>query len=187
MAHPGLEELIAKFQASRQVGDVTRPSAEQLRLHRELAEACPAFTQNLLFLSWLLLRQLWNVEDDGKDSERAFVEIQSLLEKAVLGSYRSAPALVELGFFLDTYRDSPHEAARLYEEASAKALESLKDSWWGLLRYWNAERTKETLEKALRLGEMAEKLFPEAPEIIEEMMTTRLYATQEGLLDPEEP
>lgn len=186
MAHPDLEELIVKFQAARQASGVASPSAEQIRLHRELAEACPAFTQNLLFLSWLLLRQLWSSEDDGKDSERAFAEVQNLLEQAVLGSYRSAPALVELGFFLDTYRDSPHEAARLYEEASAKALESLKDSWWGLLRYWNAGRTKETLEKALRLGAMAEKMFPEAPEIIEEMTTTRLYATQEGLLEPEE-
>jgi len=34
---------------------------------------------------------------------------------------------VELGFFLDTYRDSSHEAAKLYEEAATKAQETLKD------------------------------------------------------------
>jgi hypothetical protein len=53
-----------------------------------------------------------------------------------------------------------------------------------LLRYWNAERTRETLEKALRLGELAEKLFPESREIIEEMTTTRQYAVEEGLIVP---
>lgn len=186
MAHPGLDELIARFQAARQVGDASRPSEEQLRLHRELFEVCPALTPNVLFLAWLLQRRLWTEEDDDRGSEEAFGEIQRLLEQAVLGSSRSAPALVELGLFLDTYRSSPHEAARLYEEAAAKALETLKDAWWGLIRYWNAERTKETLEKALRLGEMAEKLFPEAPELIEELMTTREYAAQEGVRQAEE-
>ncbi|MCY1079894.1 hypothetical protein [Archangium lansingense] len=186
MAHPGLEELVAKFQAARQSGDVAKPSEEQLRLHRELVEACPAFTQNTLFLAWLLQRRLWTAQDDGQDPEPAFAEVQRLLNQAVQGSYRSAPALVELGFFLDTYRDSSHEAAKLYEEAAAKASGTLKDAWWGLIRYWNAERTKETLEKALRLGELAEKMFPDSHELIEELMTTREYAAQEGLLGPEQ-
>ena len=186
MAHPGLEELILKFQIARQSGDIAKPSEEQIRLHRELLEACPAFTQNVLFLAWLLQRRLWTAEDDGRGPEGAFAEIQSLLEQAVLGSYRSAPALVELGFFLDTYRDSSHEAAKLYEEAATKAMGTLKDAWWGLIRYWNAERTKETLEKALRLGELAEKMFPDSHEIIEELTTTREYAAQEGLLKPED-
>ncbi|MGZ3459502.1 MAG: hypothetical protein ACXU86_13480 [Archangium sp.] len=154
-------------------------------MHRELFETCPAFTQNALFLAWLMQRRLWAAEDDGGEPEGSFKEIQRLLEQAVLGSYRSAPALVELGFFLDTYRDSSHEAAKLYEEAATTASETLKDAWWGLLRYWNAERTKETLEKALRLGELAEKMFPDSPELIEELTTTRRYATQEGLLEPE--
>ncbi|HYO52787.1 hypothetical protein [Archangium sp.] len=186
MAHPGIEELVARFQSARQSGDIARPSEEQIRLHRELVEACPAFTQNVLFLAWLLQRRLWTAEDDGQGPEQAFAEVQRLLEQAVQGSYRSAPALVELGFFLDTYRNSSHEAAKLYEEAAANALETLKDAWWGLIRYWNAERTKETLEKALRLGELAETLFPDSSEIIEEMATTRQYAAQEGLLKPEQ-
>ncbi|PTL82550.1 hypothetical protein [Vitiosangium sp. GDMCC 1.1324] len=187
MAHPGLEELVAKFQAARHSGDIARPSEEQIQLHRELFEACPAFTQNTLFLAWLMQRRLWTAEDDGKAPEGPFKEIQHLLEQAVLGSYRSASALVELGFFLDTYRDSPHEAAKLYEEGATKASETLKDAWWGLLRYWNAERTKETLEKALKLGELAERMFPDSPEIIEEVMTTRQYAAREGLLEPKQP
>lgn len=185
MAHPELEELVAKFQAARHSGDISKPSEGQLRLHRELFEACPAFTQNALFLAWLMQRRLWTAEAEGGESEGTFKEIQRLLEQAVLGSYRSAPALVELGFFLDTYRDSAHEAAKLYEEAATKASETLKDAWWGLIRYWNAERTKETLEKALRLGALAEKMFPDSPEIIEELMTTRQYAAQEGLVGPE--
>ncbi|HYO67514.1 MAG TPA: hypothetical protein VEU33_15670 [Archangium sp.] len=185
MAHPALEELVARFQAARQSGDIARPSEEQLRLHRELAEACPAFTQNVLFLAWLLQRRLWTAPGDDQEPEPTFAEVQRLLEQAVLGSYRSAPALVELGFFLDTYRDSAHEAAKLYEEAAVKASGTLKDAWWGLIRYWNAERTKETLEKALRLGELAEKMFPDSHALIEELMTTRQYAAQEGLLVPE--
>ncbi|WP_257458132.1 hypothetical protein [Archangium lipolyticum] len=184
MAHLGLEELVLKFQIARQSGDIARPSEAQIRLHRELAEACPAFTQNTLFLAWLLQRRLWTAEDDGKGPEEAFAEIQRLLEQAVLGSYRSAPALVELGFFLDTYRNSPHEAAKLYEESAAKASETLKDAWWGLIRYWNAERTRETLTKALQLGELAENLFPDSQEIIEEMTTTRRYAVEAGLIEP---
>jgi hypothetical protein len=186
MAHPGLEELVARFQAARHSGDIAKPSEEQLRLHRELFETCPAFTQNALFLAWLMQRRLWTAGDGGGESEGVFKEIQRLLEQAVLGSYRSAPALVELGFFLDTYRDSAHEAAKLYEEAATKASATLKDAWWGLLRYWNAERTKESLEKALQLGALAEKMFPDAPELIEELMTTRKYAAQEGLLGSEQ-
>jgi hypothetical protein len=185
MAHAGLEELVARFQAARQSGDIARPTEEQVRLHCELVDACPAFTQNVLFLAWLLQRRLWTTEDDGREAERAFTDIQRLLEQAVLGSYRSAPALVELGFFLDTYRDSAHEAAKLYEEAATKSLGTLKDAWWGLIRYWNAERTKETLEKALQLGALAEKLFPDSHQISEELMTTRRYAAQEGLIAPE--
>lgn len=186
MAHPGLEELVAKFQIARHSGDIAKPSEEQIRLHRELAEACPAFTQNVLFLAWLLQRRLWTAEDDGSAPEGTFTEVRRLLDQAVLGSYRSAPALVELGFFLDTYRNSSHEAAKLYEEAATKALETLKDAWWGLIRYWNAERTKESLEKALQLGELAGKLFPDSSQLIEERMTTRMYAAQEGLLKSEE-
>lgn len=184
MAHLSIEELMARFQVARQAGELARPSDEQLRLHRELANDCPAFTPNLLMLAWLLQRRLWTEREDARGAEMAFTDIQRVLERAVAGSSRGAPALVELGAFLDTYREAPHEAARLYEEAADKALGTVKDAWRGLLRYWNAERTKETLEKALQLGEVAERLFPEAPDLLEEITTTRRYAEQEGLLTP---
>ncbi|HEX8821050.1 MAG TPA: hypothetical protein VF794_14070 [Archangium sp.] len=178
MTHLELEELVAKFREARREAEANMGNPEQLKLHRELAEACPAFTQNLLFLAWRLLRS----EEPGRQLEDRLAEIQRLLELAVLGSYRSAPAVVELGYFLDTYRNAPHEAARLYEEAGAKALETVRDSWRGLIRYWNDERTKETLEKALKLGELAERLFPAYTPLMLEVLTTREYAKLDGLL-----
>ncbi len=180
MSHPELEELVARFREARRDAEVDMGNPGQLKRHRELAEACPAFTQNLLFLAWRLLRS----EAPEQALEDRLSEIQRLLEMAVLGSYRSAPAVVELGYFLDTYRNAPHEAARLYEEAGAKALETVRDSWRGLIRYWNDERTKETLEKALKLGELAEKLFPDYTPLMLEVLTTREYATLDGLIAP---
>lgn len=120
MTHPGLEELVAKFREARREAEADTGNPEQLKVHRQLAEDCPAFTQNLLFLAWRLSRS----EQPERTLEDRLAEIQRLLELAVLGSYRSAPAVVELGYFLDTYRNAPHEAARLYEEAGAKALET---------------------------------------------------------------
>lgn len=178
MAHPGLEELIARFREARRDAEADMGNPQQLKLHRELVEACPAFTQNILFLAWRLLM----FDDPARELEDRLSEVQRLLEMAVIGSYRSAPAVVELGYFLDTYRNAPHEAARLYEEASAKALETVRDSWRGLIRYWNDERTKESLEKALRLGELAEKLFPDYTPLMLEVLTTRQYASLDGLL-----
>ncbi|MFY0572681.1 hypothetical protein ACN28E_53865 [Archangium lansingense] len=180
MAHPELEELVAKFREARREAEADMSNPEQLKLHRELAEACPAFTQNLLFLAWRLLSS----EGPERALEDRLAEIQRLLEMAVLGSYRSAPTVIELGYFLDTYRNAPHEAARLYEEASARALETVRDSWRGLIRYWNDERTKETLEKALKLGALAEKLFPDYTPLMLEVLTTREYATLDGLISP---
>ncbi|WNG62236.1 hypothetical protein F0U59_51710 [Archangium gephyra] len=178
MAHPGLEDLVERFREARREAEADPGNPGQLELHRRLAEDCPAFTQNLLFLAWRLLR----FEGPERPLEDQLIEVQRLLEMAVLGSYRSAPAVVELGFFLDTYRDAPHEAARLYEEAGARALETVRESWRGLIRYWNDERTKETLEKALKLGELAEKLFPDHTPLMLEVLTTRRYAALDGLL-----
>lgn len=182
MTHPSLEELVKKFEAARKAGEHKRGSPEQFRLHRELAEACPAFTYNLRYLA-----QLQQVADQpGRSPEEVLSEIRSLLDSAVLGSYRSAPALLELGNFLDTFQDGTPEAMKLYEEGEQKALATLEDAWIFKLRYWNFERTRESLEKALRLGELAERLFPEPHTLLwDEIQTTKRYAAQQGLIPPE--
>jgi hypothetical protein len=183
MAHPSLEELVKKFEIARKAGERERGNPEQLRLHRELAEECPAFTPNLLYLA--RLQQITDQPD--RSTEEVFSEIQRLLELAVLGTDRSAPVLLELGNFLDTFRDGPPEAMELYEEGEQKALDTLKDAWFGKLRYWNLERTNESLGKALQLGELAERLFPEPGTLLwDELQTTKLYAAQKGLIPPEE-
>jgi hypothetical protein len=116
------------------------------------------------------------------EAEAAFAEIQKLLEQAVQASAREASAVVELGYFLDTIRNAPEEATKLYEEGAAKALETLEDAWAGLLRAWVLERTKESLEKALRLGELAEKLFPDSGRIQGEVQDAKRLAALDGLL-----
>jgi tetratricopeptide (TPR) repeat protein len=153
---------------------------EQVRRYRELLAECPTFTPALLELGRLL--QL--TDEPGVDAEEAFVEIQKLLEQAVQVSAREASAVVELGYFLDTLRDAPAEATKLYEEGAAKALETLEDAWAGLLRAWVHERTKESLEEALRVGELAEKLFPDSGRIQDEVHRARQLAIHEGLLKP---
>lgn len=182
MAHLSLEELVASFEAAKAAGKDTPGNHEQLRRHRELAEACPAFTHNLLYLAWLQQ----SVDQPGRSTEEVFSEIQRLLEAAVLGSYRSAQSVVELGHFLDAFRAAPQEAMRLYEEGEQKALTTLRDAWFGKIRYWNDARTKESLEKALRLGELAERMFPDFTSLHIEIQITRDYAAKEGLLPPSE-
>lgn len=184
MAHPSLEEVVKKFAAARKAGEHERGNPEQLRLHRELAEECPAFAPNLLYLA--RLQQV--IDQPDRSMEEVLSEIQRLLEFALLGSDRSAPVLLELGNFLDTFHDGPPEAMKLYEEGEQKALDTLRDAWFGKIRYWNLERTKESLEKALQLGELAERLFPEPATLLwDEIQTTRLYAAQEGLIPPDTP
>ncbi|WNG33640.1 hypothetical protein F0U61_08375 [Archangium violaceum] len=181
MAHPSLEELLQKFEAAKKAGEHDRGNPEQLQLHRELAGECPALTHNLLYLAKLQLL----VDQPGRDAEEVLPEIQRLLESAVLGSYRSAPALLALGNFLDTFQDGTPEAMKLYDEGEQKALATLEDAWFFKLRYWNLERTKESLEKALRLCALAEQLFPEPNSLLEdEIQTTKRYAAQEGLIPP---
>jgi hypothetical protein len=180
MAHPNLEELTAKLRAAREAGREQRGSPEQLRLHRELARQCPSFTPNLVELA----RALQLAEEPGVGAEEAFGEIHRLLEGAVEGSDRGAPEVVELGYFLDALLDQPHEAAKLFEEGAAKALGTLEDAWAGLLRYWTLERTRETLEKALRLGLLAEQVFPASARIQGAVDDARRYAAQEGVALP---
>jgi len=143
MAHPRLEDLVQKFEAARKAGERERGNQEQLRLHRELADECPAFSHNLLYLAQL--QQV--VDQPGRSAEEVLPEIQRLMESAVLGSYRSAPALLALGNF----HDGTPKATQIYEEGEQKASATREDAWFFKIRYWNLERTKESLEKALRL------------------------------------
>jgi hypothetical protein len=182
MAHPSLEEMIAKMRAAREAGSVNEASPEQLRQLRELARECPAFTPNLLELARLLRL----TDEPEVDTEEAFAEIQRLLEQAVLASGRSAPALLELAHFIDVFRDAPKLAEQLFEESVASALSALENSWAGLIDFWVMEREKHTLEKALKLGELAERVFPESPRILDVVADARLVATRAGLLPSDE-
>jgi hypothetical protein len=183
MAHPTLDELTEKFQAARLAGEADTRNPEQLRLHRELAATCPAFVPNLLRLGRLL--QL--VDQPDVDARDIFSEAQRALEQAVQGSDRGAPALVELGYFMDGIRNASDEAFKLYHEGAAKALETLEDAWAGMIRYWTDTRTKESLAEALRLGELAMKVFPESERILYHVMDARHHAAREGLIESEEP
>lgn len=174
--HPGVEELVERLRAARKAGAQGAP--ERLRLQRELAADCPTFIPNLLDLA----RQLQVADKPEQEAEETFAEVQRLLEQAVVGSERSGPAVVELGYFLDTLRNDSEKATPLYEEGAARALETLEDAWAGLLRAWVHERTKESLEKALRLGEQAEKLFPDSGRIQGVVQDARNTALQDGLL-----
>ncbi|WNG57793.1 hypothetical protein F0U59_25810 [Archangium gephyra] len=75
-----------------------------MKLHRELAESCPAFTPNLLELARLL--RLDNNPPANLTSEAMEGELRQLLEQAVAASGRSASAVVELAYFLDIFHNS---------------------------------------------------------------------------------
>jgi hypothetical protein len=184
MKHLSPEELLTRFRAAREAGEGRMGHPEQVRLLRSLTADCPTFTPGLLYLAWVL--QLSD-EAPPEDATEHFADIQRLLEQAVQSSNRSAPALVELGSFLDTIHNSP-EAEKLYEEGATRSLETLEDAWAGLLRFWKHERTKESLAKALPLAEVAEKVFPASSRIREQVEDVRRYAVEEGLLKrPREP
>jgi hypothetical protein len=180
LLHPTVEELLGKLHEARRGGGAESSRREQVRRYRELLEECPTFTPALLELGRLL--QL--TDEPGVEAEETFVEIQKLLEQAVQVSGREASTVVELGYFLDTIRDASEKATELYEEGAEKALETLEEAWAGLLRAWVHERTKESLEKALRLGELAEKLFPDSGPIQGVIHDARNTAIHDGLLKP---
>jgi hypothetical protein len=181
MKHPGIQELRARMREAREVGGAHRASPEQLKRHRELAVECPAFTPNLLELARLLLL----TDEPAVDAEEGFAEIQRLLEQAVQGSDRSAPALLELGHFVDSVRNDAPEAETLFEECAARSLRTLEGAWSALLNLWTVENRKETLERALRLGELAEKVFPETSPIHAEVARARSFAAHAGLIPDE--
>jgi hypothetical protein len=156
MAHPSTQELAALLRAARElVPPGQRPTLEKVKRLRELLATCPTFTPGMMELA----RTLQLVEEPGVDAEAAFIEIQQLLERAVEGSDRGAPALIELAYFLDCIRNTPEKARLLYEEGAARALSSLEDAWAGLLSQLTLE---EKLEEALALAQKAELLFPDS-------------------------
>ncbi|QRO02253.1 hypothetical protein JRI60_26165 [Archangium violaceum] len=154
-------------------------------MHRALVESCPAFTPNLLELARLL--RLDDAPPPDSGGEETLPEIRRLLELAVRASGRSAPALVELAYFLDIFHDSPPEAETLFEEAARRSLRTLEEAWAGLISFWSSKRTRESLSKALQLGETAEKLFPDSERIGHELRFARDLAVTDGLLPPEQP
>ncbi|WP_052519035.1 hypothetical protein [Archangium violaceum] len=178
MTHPSLDEMIARMRAAREAGSANEASPEQLQRLRELVRECPAFTPNLLELARLLRL----TDEPEVEMEQALEEIQGLLEKAVQASGRSAPALLELAHFIDVFRDSPKLAEALFEESVASALSALEGSWAGLIDFWGMERTKDSLEKALKLSELAERVFPESTSIFNAVQDAREKAAQVGLL-----
>ncbi|OJT25720.1 hypothetical protein BO221_07635 [Archangium sp. Cb G35] len=178
MTHPRLEELEAKLQEARAIGGANQASPEQLSLLRAVARDCPTFTPNLLELARLLLLN----EEAGVNADAAFAEIQRLLEQAVRGSKRNPVAVLELAHFLDTFRNAPREAEKLYEEGAAGALKLVEESWTALLDLWTGENTRESLVKALELAELAEKVFPESGDIMLAVVTARNYAARAGLM-----
>jgi hypothetical protein len=178
MTHLSPEELMARFLAASEAGKENRGSPLQIRLHRELAEACPAFSPNLLRMA----RSLLLGSEPGPEDPHAFTEIQRLLEQAVQVSDRSAPALVELAYFHDSIHNDFKTARPLYEEGAAKALAALEDAWAGLLTSLILERQ---LPEALALARKAETVFPESARIMPRVHEARELAIAAGLLPPE--
>jgi Asp-tRNA(Asn)/Glu-tRNA(Gln) amidotransferase C subunit len=182
MAHPSLDEMIARMRAAREAGSANEASPEQLQRLRELARDCPAFTPNLLELARLLRL----TDEPEVEMEQALEEIEQLLEQAVQASGRGAPALLELAHFVDVFRRSPARAEALFEESVASALRALENSWAGLIEFWAMEMKKDSLEKALKLAELAERVFPESSRIFIAVEDARQYAASAGLLPPRE-
>lgn len=182
MAHPSLAEMIARMRTARAAGSANDASPEQLQQLRELARDCPSFTPNLLELARLLRL----TDEPAVGSEESLAELQRLLKQAVLASGRSAPALLELAHFTDVFLDSPEQAEKLFEESVSSALHALENSWAGLIGFWVMERKRDTLEKALKLGELAERVFPASPRVLNAVEEAREKAARAGLLPTDE-
>jgi tetratricopeptide (TPR) repeat protein len=180
MPHPSIETLVEQLRAAREAGPPGKPSPEKVKLLRELIAACPASTPGTLALA----RALLVTEEPGVGVEEAFAEIQRLLERAIQVSDRSAPALIELAYFIDTFRESPERARKLFEEGAAQALESLEDAWAGLLSLLTAE---EKWPEALALAERAEPLFPDSVRIIDAVERARELAARAAKPPPSSP
>jgi hypothetical protein len=178
MSHLSSEELIARLRAARDAGKSQYGSSQREKLQRELAEACPAFVPNLIYLARLLLLS----DEPGPEGQDSFDEIQRLLEQAVLASDRSAPALVELAYFHDSIHNDSEKARGLYAEGAAKALETLEDAWAGLLSSLVLEKR---LQEALTLAGQAEKVFPNSGRMMGAVHEARQAAAAAGLIQSE--
>ncbi|WP_224366657.1 hypothetical protein [Hyalangium versicolor] len=178
MAHLSPQELLSKLQTARTTAESHPGATRHLTIQRELAEDCPAFTPNLLQLARMLRR----TDEPNQGVEEMLAEVQHLLEQAVHASGRSADTLIELAYFLDTHRNAPDEARKLFEEGAAKALSSLEDAWAGLIRLLEMN---EQLPQALELSTRAEKLFPESGRVMGAVSDARQAAVTAGLLTPD--
>jgi tetratricopeptide (TPR) repeat protein len=170
------QELLARLQAAREEGGGKPGSLERVKLHRELAAAAPAFVPNLLELG----RNLQLAEPAA--GEDTFTEAEEALRQAVDVSGRSAPALVELAYFLNVIRDAPQQMEPLLEEAIDKALHVLEDAWAGLI---NVLVEQEKYQRALEVSEKALRVFPDSMRIDMAVESARAQAAHEGLLPPE--
>lgn len=179
MPHPSIEELVEQLRAAREAGPPGKPSPEKVKLLRELLAACPTSTPGTLALA----RALLVTEEPGVSFEESFAEIQRLLERALQISDRSAPALIEMAYFIDTFRASPEGARTLFEEGAAKALASLEDAWAGLLSILTEQ---EQWPEALALAEQAEPLFPDSVRIIDAVVRARELAARAARPPPSE-
>ncbi|NMO21570.1 hypothetical protein HPC49_31770 [Pyxidicoccus fallax] len=115
------------------------------------------------------------------DAKASLTEVQRLLEMAVQASERSAPALLQLAYFLDDIRGREDEALRLMEEGTARALQNLEDAWAGLLLRYSL---REQFSKALELAARAEQVFPASERIQDAVQSVRESALRAGLIDP---
>lgn len=170
------EQLLARLREAREAAGGKPGALERIRLHRELAAEAPAFVPNLLELE----RCLQLAEPDA--GEDTFAEAEAVLEQAVEMSERSAPALVELAYFLNLVRGAPEEVEPLLEEAAGKSLRLLEDAWSGLI---DALVEQGKLQRALALSDEARRVFPESVRITLSSQFARIRAVQEGLLPPE--
>lgn len=105
---------------------------------------------------------------------------------AVHSSNRGATEVLAYARLVDTFRNTPQEAERLYLEGAAKALRLLEEAWTSLLDFWTLENNKETLANALELGALAEKVFPESVDVQLATAKARDFATHAGLIEPGE-
>jgi thioredoxin-like negative regulator of GroEL len=149
--HLSAEELESRLEAAREAGDTG--TLEQVRRHRELAEACPAFAPNLLGLG----RALQQAEPlAGEDT---FDEAEQALRHAVRVTERSPAALVELAYFLSLVRGAPEQAETLLDEGARKALKLLEDAWAGRIQVLTELGRH---EEARALGAVARRTFPDS-------------------------